>query len=119
MKANTCKHYNGYREPYICTAGCNYQTWRHEGKSVLDTLPCFSRNNVVCTLMELPTESELAEFQRETEDIVANVLEIGTRLASGEGEGSFECKYCKKGTVTWASNPVRGSCDSCGWGGRS
>lgn len=117
MRPDTCKHFNGIQNGK-CVADVPYDQFRVEGRSMLAALPCFERNNhLTCAHCEWPSSAELAAYEAETEKLMANVLELD-RLIGQRSQGSFPCKVCGEGTVTYKIvGPLQGvaSCSKCDW----
>lgn len=119
MRIDTCKHFNGIQHGK-CGAGVPYDRFRREDASMLNTLPCMERNlgyGCVCDHREVPTIVELEAYESEIEKVMENALELD-RMVGKHSQGSFPCKVCGEGTVTYKIvGPLQGvaGCDKCDW----
>lgn len=119
MRPDTCKYFNGIQHGK-CDAEVPYDKWRRDNASLLNTMPCFTRNDQFgcrCPHRKLPTMAEMEAYEAETEKIMENALELD-RLVGKHSSGSFPCKVCGEGTVTYKIvGPLQGvaACDKCDW----
>lgn len=116
MRDDICKHFNGIQNGK-CEAGIPYENFRTPGLSMLNTMPCFQRNEVEpCAKCQLPTAEEIKAYEAECELALKNVLTLDGLISEGKTQGSFPC-HCG-GTVQYVyrgSLAAQAKCDTCDW----